>query len=98
MKLADALTTLKKAEPALRPHGIVHAAVFGSVARGDERDDSDIDIAIDLDRLVSRTLWDYVVAKRMVETLFDGSVDVVDRAALKPYVRERVERELVYAF
>lgn len=98
MKLADALTKLKNAEPALRPHGIVHAAVFGSVARGEERDDSDIDIAIDLDRLVSRTLWDYVAAKRVVETLFDGSVDVVDRAALKTHVRERVERELVYAF
>jgi predicted nucleotidyltransferase len=98
MKLTDVLSTLKEAEPALRPHGILHAAVFGSVARGEERSDSDIDIALDLDPEVSRTLWDYARAQRVVGELFPGPVDVVERDALRPNVRERVERELVYAF
>lgn len=98
MKLADVLAILKQAEPALRPHGIVHAAVFGSVARGQERPDSDIDIAVDLDPVISRTLWDLVRAQRVVSELFHVPVDVVEREALKPKMRERVERELIYAF
>jgi hypothetical protein len=98
MKLADVLATLKKAEPELRPHGILHAGVFGSVARGENRHDSDIDIAVDLDDLTVLTIYDYAHVKNVVADLFDLPVDVVNRAALKPYLRDHVERELVYAF
>jgi predicted nucleotidyltransferase len=98
MKLAEVLDTLRKAEPALRPRGVMHAAVFGSVARGEERADSDIDIAVELDDDVVRTIWDYSGVKIAVSDLFDGEVDVVDRAALRPHLRGNVERELVYAF
>jgi len=98
MKLDDVLATLRQAEPSLRPHGVLHAGVFGSVARGDQKPGSDIDIALDLDPETSRTVWDYVGVKMAVSELFDGPVDVIDREALKPRVRESVERELVYAF
>jgi uncharacterized protein len=98
MKLDEVLATLRQAEASLRPHGVVHAGVFGSTARGARKPESDIDIALDLDDRISRTLWDYAAVKLAVADLFDEPVDVVDRAALKPYVRENVERELVYAF
>ena len=98
MELEKALRTLREAELALRAKGVRHAAVFGSTARGEQRTDSDIDIAVDLDDLVARTIYDYVEVKDAVAALFDRQVDVVDRAALKPYLREEVERELVYAF
>ena len=78
--------------------GICHAAIFGSTARGEQRVDGDIDIAIDLDNLISRTIYDHVEAKDAAGALFDQPVDVVDRAALEPHLRDRVERELVYAF
>jgi predicted nucleotidyltransferase len=39
MNAADALATLRQSEPALRSRGVAHAAVFGSVARGDNRPD-----------------------------------------------------------
>ncbi len=98
MKLAEVIETLQRAEPALRPHGILHAAVFGSVARDEARKDSDIDIALDLDADKVRTVFDYAHVKNVVEDLFDHKVDVVDRSALKPRLREHVERDLVYAF
>jgi predicted nucleotidyltransferase len=98
MKLEQALDTLRNAEPKLRAKGVCHAAIFGSTARGEQRADSDIDIAVELDDLVARTIYDYVDVTDAVAALFDQPVDVVDRAALKPHLRKRVERELVYAF
>jgi uncharacterized protein len=43
MNLQDALATLQRHESALRARGVAHAAVFGSVVRGDNRPDSDLD-------------------------------------------------------
>jgi predicted nucleotidyltransferase len=49
MRRDDVIARLKEAEPALRARGIRSAAVFGSVARGEERPDSDIDILVEID-------------------------------------------------
>src|SRR3954453_10675476 len=98
MKLEQALDTLRSAELELRARGVCHAVIFGSTARGEQRADSDIDIAVELDDVIARPIYDYVEAKDAVAALFDQPVDVVDRAALKPHLRQRVERELVYAF
>jgi predicted nucleotidyltransferase len=38
--------------------GVAHAAVFGSVARGDDRPDSDVDILVDLDPAIVVTVFD----------------------------------------
>jgi predicted nucleotidyltransferase len=46
---SEAIETLRRSEPALRQRGVKHAALFGSVARGDDRPDSDIDIMIEVD-------------------------------------------------
>jgi uncharacterized protein len=58
--------------------------LFGSVARDEQRPDSDIDILVDLDPVVVATMFDYAGLKDYVASLFQGSVDVVDREALTP--------------
>jgi len=98
MKRDDVIARLKEAEPALRARGIRHAAVFGSVARGEERPDSDIDILVDLDPAARLTIYDYVGIKEYVAELFGGGVDVVSHGGLKPYIKPRVTAEAVYAF
>lgn len=98
MKLEQALRTLRDAEPALRAKGVVHAAIFGSTARGDQRLDSDIDILIDFDPLARVTIYDYVAVKDDIAALFEQPVDVVDREGLKPHLRQPVARDLIYAF
>jgi len=68
------------------------------VARGSNRRDSDLDILVEFEPGAEGTVYDYVRFKEYVASLFETSVDVVDRAALKPYLRAPVERDVIYAF
>ena len=74
------------------------AAVFGSVARGDSRPDSDIDIMVEIDPEAHITVFDYVGLKEYIAGLFDSPVDVVSRDNLKPYVRPTATADAIYAF
>lgn len=98
MRRDQVLARLKEVEPALRARGIRHAAVFGSVARGEERPDSDIDILVEFEPGREGTIYDYVALKEFVAGLFDGPVDVIDRAGLKPHLRAPSARDSIYAF
>jgi uncharacterized protein len=98
MRRDDIIATLKAAEPALRARGIRRAAVFGSIARGDERPGSDIDILVEFEPGAEGSIYDYMNLKQYIAGLFDGPVDVIDRDALKPHLRAPAARDTVYAF
>lgn len=98
MKTEEALTILRRFESDLRARGVRRAALFGSVARGDNRPDSDIDIMIEIEPDARITVYDYAGLKEYIESLFDGPVDVVSRDGLKPYVRPAATADAIYAF
>ena len=98
MNSLEVLETLRRSEQALRDRGVAHAALFGSVARGDNRSDSDIDIMIEIDPDTPMTVFDYMGLKDYIAALFDGPVDVVNRDGLKPYVRPAATADAIYAF
>jgi predicted nucleotidyltransferase len=98
MNAQDAIATLRRHERDLRERGVAHAAVFGSAARGDSRPDSDLDVLVEFEPGIEGTIYDYVRFKEYVAGLFEGPVDVVDRAALKPHLRAPAARDAVYAF
>ena len=98
MTKQDILDRLRENERDLRARGVTHAALFGSRARGDDRPDSDIDILIDLAPDGVEDIYAYVGLKTYIADLFAGPVDVVDREALKPYLRAPAEGDAVYAF
>ena len=98
MNAQDVIATLRRHEGALRARGVVHAAVFGSVARGDNRPDSDLDILVEFEPGAEGSIYEYVRFKEYVAGLFVVPVDVIDRAALKPYLQAPAARDAVYAF
>src|ERR1700727_2037963 len=98
MDRQEILDRLRENERALRERGVTHAALFGSRARGDNRPDSDIDIMIDIAPEAVQDVYAYVGLKNYIAGLFAGAVDVVDREALKSYVRPAVTADAVYAF
>lgn len=98
MNKEQAIITLKSHEPELRHRGVMRIALFGSVARGDNRPDSDIDILIEVDPEAHITVFDYVGLKEYIAGLFTEPVDVVDRDGLKPYIRPTATLDAFYAF
>ncbi len=98
MNCEDIVARLRENEAQLRARGVMHAALFGSRARGDAREDSDTDIMIEIDPDARIGVWDYVGIKDFIAGLFEGSVDVVKRKTLKPYVRPSVLADAIYAF
>jgi uncharacterized protein len=66
MNSHDAIETLRKSEHALRALGVRRAALFGSVARGDNRPDSDIDIMVEIDPEAHITVFDCVGLKEYI--------------------------------
>jgi predicted nucleotidyltransferase len=98
MDIQDALATLRRHEKALRARGVAHAAVFGSVARDENRPDSALDILVEFEPWTEGTIYEYMRFKEYVASLFRGPVDVIDRAALKPHLRAPSARDALYAF
>jgi predicted nucleotidyltransferase len=94
----EIIATLRAHQGELRRRGVRHAALFGSLARGEGRRTSDIDVLIELDPQAPVGLFEYVGITQYLADLFPVRVDVANRGSLKPLVRSSIERDAIYAF
>ena len=72
-------------------HGARNVRVFGSVARGDDRPDSDLDLLVDVE--AGRTLLDVIGLEQDLEQLLGRKVDVLTEDGLSPYLQQRILAE-----
>ena len=91
----DAQTLLKTRRKEIletaKRNGAIDVRVFGSVARGDDRPDSDIDFLVNLEP--GRSLMDLARLLRELNTLLNHPVDVVTEAGLRPRIKSQVLKE-----
>ena len=86
----------------LEAAGAEHVALFGSVARGDHTNQSDIDVLVKLSEPVRQSGFGYFGAladlKNMIESFTGRAVDVLPEPIQKDRLRRNVERERIIAF
>jgi predicted nucleotidyltransferase len=72
-------------------HGARNIRLFGSVARGDDRPESDVDLLVEMEE--DRSLLDLVGLGQELEALLRRKVDVLTAESLHPALRHRIVAE-----
>lgn len=74
-------------------HGARNVRVFGSVARGEDTSESDIDFLIDMEE--SSSLLDLVGFQQELEAMLERPTDILTENGINPYLRDRILAEAV---
>jgi predicted nucleotidyltransferase len=95
MKRDTVLKLLAEHSAALRERfGAKHLALFGSAARDELRDDSDIDVLVEFEG--SATFDGYIGVQSYLEDLFGTRVDLATPAMIKQRLRKHIEKDLLH--
>ena len=89
---------LAATEPELRRRGIRHLAIFGSIARGDDRPDSDIDLAIEIEDNHPFSIIRMEETRLLLQDTLARPVDLGEIATFRPQIRAAFERDHVPIF
>jgi predicted nucleotidyltransferase len=98
MNREQIIEMLRAHEADLRRRGVLHAALFGSVARNEAKPGSDIDILIEIAPDAPVGVFEYVGITQYLADLFPDRVDVANRDGLKALIRPSAERDAICPF
>ena len=73
---------------------VLKAWLFGSYSRGEEREDSDVDVLVKFDRSMPIGLFAYVRMHRELEEKLGCKVDLVEEGTLRPAAQQTANRDL----
>ena len=91
----DILKVLHDSRPLLDVFGVAQLSLFGSFARDEGREDSDVDLLVEFNRPIG--LFEFARLQRQLAERIGHPVDLVTPAALKPQLRDRILDEAVVA-
>ena len=83
----------KKITPILQQYGITKAAIFGSLAKGEAKTNSDVDILVEIKSDIS--LLDFIGIKIELEEVLKMRVDLVEYDTIKPIIKKKILVEQV---
>jgi hypothetical protein len=97
MRRDDAIARLREHEAELRQLGVVHLYLFGSTARGDATEDSDVDLFFDYAR-GKFGLYELMDVKDATRRILGRRTDIMTRDSIHKAIRERIEAEAIPVF
>ena len=95
MTREEVLRQLSRHRAELEGLGVRSLDLFGSIARGDARPDSDVDLLVEFDQPVG--LFHFFRVQRNLEAILGRRVDLVMKGAIKHQLRTRILGEAVSA-
>ncbi|MFZ1885122.1 MAG: nucleotidyltransferase domain-containing protein [Rhodoplanes sp.] len=99
MDRAEVIAKLKSVEPDLRAHGVGALYLFGSYARDEAQEDSDIDVFVDPSSQDFYGLENFVGAYEVIRHAVPGrDIGYGTRNGLSKYIRSAVEQEAIQVF
>jgi predicted nucleotidyltransferase len=98
MNKDDVIARLRSHEAELKRAGVLRLSVFGSVARGEAKPDSDVDLNAQLDRTKRISLFEAVAIENRLSEILGVKADLSIQGTLKPDIQEQFDREAVVAF
>lgn len=91
---AITINKLKTAKPVLlKNYPIKHLALFGSVSRNEDSEDSDVDIMVEFDRPVG---MEFIHLCYELEKILNRKVDLVSRKGIKEKYFDEIKSDLIY--
>ena len=98
MNRESIVAAIRSEEPALKKAGVKSLALVGSSARDSRRDDSDVDVLIDVTDATQFSLMDRIGVMHLLGDALGVPVDVSRRDTLNPLVRDRMVMDAVQVF
>jgi predicted nucleotidyltransferase len=97
MDRAHAIARLQEHEAELKQLGVQHLYLFGSTARGEAREDSDVDLFFDYER-GKFSLFDLMDVQEAAARILGCKTDIITRDSLHKMLRERIETSALPVF
>jgi uncharacterized protein len=98
MNKQEAITRLQLHKSDLKKLGIKHVALFGSSARGEETDRSDVDLAVRLDGRRKLGLLRLIEIERQIGAMLGAPVDLVTEPVSAPRLQHQIDRDRIDVF
>ncbi len=76
--------------------GIKFIGIFGSTARGEAKDISDIDILYKIEKDKKLSMFKYLKINSLLEEFFHKKIDLVRLETLKPAIKSYIQKDLIY--
>ncbi|MBV8565100.1 MAG: nucleotidyltransferase domain-containing protein [Methylobacteriaceae bacterium] len=97
MKREEALSRLKEHEAELKRLGVEHLYMFGSTARGEAQDDSDVDLFFEYER-GKLGLFELMDVKAFAARILDARTDIMTRDGIHRTLRRHIEATALRVF
>lgn len=90
--MSEFLIDMDKLTEVCRQNGVTRISVFGSVARGEADEQSDIDLVVEFSKRI--TLLQMITLERQLSLALGRKVDLLTEEAISPYLRDSIKCDL----